>query len=138
MPTHQVNLDALIVREDFESSSAASLGVGPVFKVEDLQRDKLYFSVLRKPDFQRETNNWSAEMIVEFVRSFLDQELIPSIIIWHSKETEKVFIIDGSHRVSALIAWVNDDYGDGAISRGFYGDEIPEAQVKLHNQTQAL
>ena len=138
MPTHQVNLDALIVREDFESSSDAALGNEPVFKVEELERARLYFSVLRKPDFQRETNNWSSEMIVEFVRSFLDSELIPSIIMWHSKETGKVFIIDGAHRVSALIAWVNDDYGDGPISRDFVGHKVEAAVVKLHNQTKAL
>jgi hypothetical protein len=51
----------------------------PSFKLEELKADRLYFKVLRKPDFQRETTNWSPETIVEFVKSFLDGELIPSI-----------------------------------------------------------
>lgn len=140
MPTHLVNLDALIEREDFESSAeaAGTLGHEPLFKVEELQKGRLYFSVLRKPDFQRDTNNWSPDMIVDFVRSFLDSELIPSIILWHSKLTGKVFIVDGAHRISALIAWVNDDYGDGDISRQFFGHKVPQAQAKLHKVTQAL
>src|SRR5215216_7360147 len=141
MPTHLVNLDALIQREDFESSpdAAGTLGNEPLFKLEELERGKMFFAVLRKPDFQRDTNNWSPEMIVEFVKSFLDNELIPSIIIWHSKQTNKVFIIDGAHRVSALIAWVNDDYGDGFMSKAFFGTKgISTAQAKLAKQTRDL
>lgn len=141
MPTHLVNLDALIKREDFESSSDAVGGFGsdPLFKLEELQRGKMFFGVLRKPDFQRDTDNWSPEMIVEFVKSFLDNELIPSVIIWHSKRTNKIFIIDGAHRVSALIAWVNDDYGDGSISREFFGpNRISPAQAKLARETREL
>lgn len=139
MPTHLVNLDSLIKREDFEASEdGATVGNEPLFKLEELAKDKLYFSVLRKPDFQRQTDNWSPETIVEFIKSFLDNELIPSIIIWHSRETGKVFVIDGAHRVSALIAWVNDDYGDGVISRMAWNFKVPEAQVKLHRKTQEL
>jgi len=139
LATHKVNLDALIHRENFESSadSSASLGNEPLFKVEELEKGRLYFSVLRKPDFQRQTNNWTPEMIVDFVQSFLDDKLIPSIIIWHSKQTGKVFIVDGAHRISALIAWVNDDYGDGTISQELFGDISP-AQRKFHNATKLL
>lgn len=139
MPTHLVNLDSLIRREDFEvSADEATVGNEPLFKIEELAKDKLYFSVLRKPDFQRQTDNWSPEIIVDFIRSFLDGELIPSIIIWHSRQTGKVFIIDGAHRVSALIAWVNDDYGDGEISRKAWNYKVPPAQVKLHERTKEL
>jgi hypothetical protein len=138
MPTHKVNLDSLIKREDFESGGAESVGGSePIFKVEELARDRMYFGVLRKPDFQRPTNNWSPEMIVDLVKSWLDSNLVPALIIWHSKDTGKVFIVDGAHRLSALIAWVNDDYGDGDISRAFF-DDIPPAQRKLHNDTKQL
>ncbi len=137
--THQVNLDCLIQREDFESSAEGSIiGSEPLFKVEELQRDKLYFSVLRKPDFQRMTANWSPQMIVGFIRSFLDGDLIPSIIIWHSKKSGKVFVIDGAHRLSALVAWANDDYGDGEISRKAWNYDVPRAQADLHRKTKTL
>jgi hypothetical protein len=59
VPTHLVNLDALIQREDFETTAAdvaQSRRLAAELKVEDLERT--YFQILRKPDFQRETSNW--------------------------------------------------------------------------------
>ena len=100
--THLVNLDALIRREDFESGDAISGPGEPIFKLSELERTALYFSVLRKPDFQRDTMDWSPQMIVEFVKSFLDGEVIPALILWHSKTTGKVFTIDGAHRLILL------------------------------------
>lgn len=139
MATHRVNLDALIKRQDFETGVVSTIqGELPVFKLDELESRKTLFTLLRKPDFQRTTNNWTPEMIVEFVRTFLDKELIPAIIIWHSQQTEKVYLIDGAHRVSALIAWVNDDYGYGTISKQFFAEPIPDLQRKLHFQTKDL
>ncbi|HYB62107.1 MAG TPA: DUF262 domain-containing protein [Methylomirabilota bacterium] len=139
MPTHLTNLDALIRREDFEATEAnAAAGNPPIFKIEELEKGRLYFSVLRKPDFQRSTNNWSPQMVVDLVKSALDNELIPALIIWHSQQSGKVYVVDGAHRLSALIAWVNDDYGNGAISKEFFGTDISPAQVKFHNKTKEL
>ena len=59
-----------------------------------------------------------------FVASFLDNEVIPSLILW--KAPAYMFVIDGGHRLSALRAWMEDDYGDKAISLAFYGGEISE------------
>lgn len=139
MPTHRVNLDALIKRQDFETGVVSTvLGENPVFKLDELESRKTFFSLLRKPDFQRTTNNWSPEMIKEFVRTFLDKELFPALIIWHSQQTEKIYLIDGAHRLSALIAWVNDDYGYGSISKQFFGDGISTLQQKFHHETRDL
>jgi hypothetical protein len=139
MATHRVNLDALIKRQDFETGVVSTImGENPVFKLDELESRKTFFGLLRKPDFQRTTNNWSPEMIKEFVRTFLDKELIPALIIWHSQQTEKIYLIDGAHRLSALTAWVNDDYGFGSISKQFFGDGIPALQQKLHHETRDL
>jgi hypothetical protein len=54
MPTHLVNLDALIRREDFEASSD-SPGTGKpaeVIKLDELHKDRAFFRLLRKPDFR--------------------------------------------------------------------------------------
>jgi hypothetical protein len=93
-------------------------------------------SLLRKPDFQRETNHWTPAQIVTFLASFLDNELIPSLILW--KSSSYIFVIDGGHRLSVLRAWIEDDYGDGPISQAFYGGEISEAQKKIAKKTRAL
>ena len=47
-------------------------------------------------------------------------------------------MIDGSHRLSALSAWVNNDYGDGEISKQFYDGVIPDEQLKIAGETRKL
>ncbi|WP_305465013.1 DUF262 domain-containing protein [Photobacterium leiognathi] len=86
------------------------------------------FAGLRKPDFQRETNEWTPEKVKDLVASFLDGDLIPAIILWKFGDSF-TFVIDGGHRISALAAWVNNDYGDKAISLKYY-ESIPEHQLK--------
>lgn len=84
----------------------------------------------RKPDFQRETNEWDAERVCTLVECFVNGDLIPSIILWNTPKSY-TFVIDGSHRLSALAAWINDDYGDGNISKTFFGDFISEGQKEM-------
>jgi hypothetical protein len=55
--------------------------------------------------------------------------VIPSIILWRS--TNFVFVIDGAHRLSALCAWIQDDYGDGVASKAFYSDDISGEQKRV-------
>ncbi|MFJ1580500.1 HNH endonuclease family protein [Streptomyces sp. NPDC088147] len=142
MPTHMVNLDALIPREDFEalpSEQAAPTSVlSTTLKITDLTQDSLMYNVLRKPDFQRETANWTPEKVAELVRSFLAGDLIPSIILWRSPASGNIFVIDGAHRLSALAAWVQDDYGDKHTSIRFFDNSIPSEQKKAAEATRKL
>jgi hypothetical protein len=132
-----VNLDALIRREDFAVlGQEASSSLLQTIQIRDLEPDAFFFGAIRKPDFQRETNEWSPETICDFVSSFLAGDLIPSIILW--KSGGNLFVIDGSHRLSALIAWVQDDFGDGQASRQFYEHQIPAEQQKLADATRKL
>jgi len=135
----KVNLDALIPREDFEvKDGQKSSGKNTqTLSVNDFRENSLVFSALRKPDFQRETNEWDAEKICSLVESFLNEELIPAVILWRSAGSY-TFVIDGSHRISALASWVNDDYGDGPISKRFYEGRIPDEQVAIAEKTRAL
>src|SRR5690606_37769082 len=95
-----------------------------------------FYTVIRKPDFQRETNEWDPAKICDFVTSFLEGDLFPAIILWQSGSF--IFVIDGSHRLSALVAWVHDDYGDGVISREFFESVIPTDQLKAADDTRRL
>ncbi|HHF3133841.1 TPA: HNH endonuclease [Vibrio diabolicus] len=130
-----VNLDALISREDFEvietNSRASSFNQN--VSVKDLERGEFFYAGLRKPDFQRETSDWTDDQLCEFIQSFIDGDLIPAVILWNSGPYN--FVIDGAHRLGALIAWINDDYGDGAISKQFFNDEIDEEQRDIANKT---
>ena len=131
-----VNLDSLIKREDFEilNPEADNLTI-QVLQIRDLEETAFVYKTLRKPDFQRETNEWNTEKIVDFIESFLNGDLIPSIILWNANGIN--FVIDGAHRLSALISWVIDDYGDGIISSPYFDHEIPKEQRKVAEKTRA-
>ena len=133
-----VTLDAMIKREDFAVSGdqAGDPDAVKTLSVENLSSSGLISALLRKPDFQRETNHWTPEQLVSFLESFLDSELIPSIILWRSESY--VFAIDGGHRLSALRAWIEDDYGDGYVSRNFYSGEISDEQLRIARRTRTL
>jgi hypothetical protein len=126
-----VTLDAMIQRADFAVGSADAAGTEQIqtLSVESLSSHSMIVPMLRKPDFQRETNQWTPGQLVTFLKSYLDLELIPSVILWRSPAY--VFVIDGGHRLSALRAWIEDDYGDGAISRKYYGNEISDDQKRI-------
>lgn len=136
MATNTVTLDALIPREDFAVQSDPS-PAGPQDKigVQNL-KDTFFGNLLRKPDFQRETNHWTPTKVADLVRSFLDLDLIPAIILW--KSGHYYFVIDGAHRLSALMAWIEDDYGDRKKSLDFFGGTIPHEQKKIAERTRRL
>lgn len=134
-----VNLDALIPRDDFEVKDQ-NQGIGrsaTTLAITELKEKSFFFSAVRKPDFQRETNEWDSQKISGLIESFLDGDLIPAIILWRNAGSY-TFVIDGSHRLSALAAWVNDDYGDGPISTRFYESTIPDEQKNIAEETRTL
>ncbi|MCF2515865.1 HNH endonuclease [Sphingomonas sp. G124] len=138
MAFNTVNLDAMIMRSDFanDDSKAATQTSDNFEKIalKDLVGDGAWLpKLLRKPDFQRETTQWKPLQIAMLVESFLNGELIPAVILW--KSDTHVFVIDGGHRLSALLAWAQDDYGDGPRSLTFFKGEIPQAQRSLARKT---
>lgn len=131
----ETNLDALIPREDFEikdGNSNPSQNL-PAIQVRDLESGSFLYQTLRKPDFQRETSEWSPEKVCDLIQSFLEGDLIPAVIFWNSGGYN--FVIDGAHRLSAIIAWVTDDYGDGIISQSFFEYSISAEQLKVADET---
>ncbi len=135
----KVNLDAMIPREDFavkEVEGEFALNLFQDFPITHLYAESPVLKLLRKPDFQRETNHWTPEQMATFIASFLDNEVIPSLILW--KSPSYIFVIDGGHRLSALRAWIEDDYGDGALSGAFYKTEISDDQKRIAKRARKL
>jgi len=133
----RVNLDAMIQRADFATEDGEyTMDLFQNFNISNLESGSPVRGLLRKPDFQRETNHWNPSQITTFIASFLDNELIPSLILW--KSSSFIFVIDGGHRLSALRAWIEDDYGDGHLSQAFYGGEISDDQKRLAKRTRSL
>lgn len=123
-----VNLDALIPREDMAEASDPAGSKLDKIDIHHLD-DHFFVGALRKPDFQRETVHWSPEKVADLIRAFIDGDLIPAVILW--QRGKNVFVIDGAHRLGALIAWVQDDYGDQRRSLAYFGGQIPEEQRKI-------
>ena len=136
MATNGVNLDALIPREDFAAATVPFKG-NPTGTISmGLLADDFFVQSLRKPDFQRETASWTPSKIVDLIAAFLDGDLIPAVILWRSGHF--VFVIDGAHRLSAILAWIYDDYGDKSRSINHFQNQVPEEQQKLADQTRKL
>ena len=97
-----VNLDAMILREDFATSSdeAQSFEKTDKITLRELGPDGFIGKLLRKPDFQRETNHWNPDQVVALLKCFVNGDLIPSVILW--KSDRHFFVIDGGHRLSVL------------------------------------
>lgn len=134
-----VNLDAMIPREDFAlggPTSEQQIENVSTIAVRDFASGSLISPILRKPDFQRETNHWSPEQVASLLECFVNGDLIPSVILWRSPQY--LFVIDGGHRLSALRAWVQDDYGDGPISQAFFTYTISEDQKRAAKITREL
>ena len=125
-----VNLDAMITREDFAAEDLCmSSNIQTAVSINDLQGNYLT-SVIRKPDFQRETHDWTIDNVIKFIDSVVKGQFIPSLILWKNSGGF-IFVIDGAHRLSALLAWMKDDYGDGPISRSFFQGYISEEQKRV-------
>jgi hypothetical protein len=137
MAKNGVNLDALIPREDLSVGEGLITGDQGGPKVEMVHlRDKFWVAQLRKPEFQRETVQWSPAKIVALISAFLDRQLIPAVILWHAGQLN--FVVDGAHRISALLAWIYDDYGDGDRSKKLFGPIIPPEQLVLAGKARTL
>lgn len=136
MPSNTVALDAMIPREDFGIDS----GTRPANSLDRINvvhlEGHFFGSLLRKPDFQRETNQWTPKKVADLVKAFVDLDLIPAVILW--KSGQYYFVIDGSHRLSALMAWIYDDYGDRQRSIDYFGGRITEEQRKVALRTRKL
>lgn len=131
----KVNLDALIQREDFATKGAGERSNTQFPNISILAIDTgLILPLLRKPDFQRETSEWDKKNILELLRSLFEDDLIPSVILWQSESNHYV-VLDGAHRLSALIAWYLDDYGDRDKSQHFYDNDISPAQMEMADIT---
>lgn len=120
----RVHLDHLITRQSLRYSPSTSLAFDHIatsspspdhsIRFSDIRASDGWFSRLVKPDFQRATCAWTPEGCTDFLSSIIRRRIIPSIILWRNNETGFVYVLDGAHRLSALRAWMLDDWGDKA------------------------
>lgn len=100
---------AAFVSQDTDRRTRSAGSEDNAIRISDIEGE--WFTRVRKPDFQRETNAWSPEQCVEFLDSVIYGRIIPSIILWRNEVTGSVFVLDGAHRLSVVRAWMKDDWG---------------------------
>jgi len=133
------NLDAFLKREDFFSEPIKGKAQQEEFdEIGLIDLKDTFISMMRKPDFQRTTAAWDSRRITQFIKSFAEGDLIPGVIFWNSPTTGNILVIDGAHRISALLAWIHDDYGDRAISQAFLGYQQNREQADAAEQTRKM
>ncbi|MGI0133662.1 MAG: HNH endonuclease signature motif containing protein [Candidatus Micrarchaeaceae archaeon] len=137
MAKNFVNLDALIPREDFIIDEQPTQQASGTEKISIIHLEGAFFGPdLRKPEFQRETTNWTPKKVADLIQAFVDGDLIPAVILWRAGRF--IFVIDGAHRLGALLAWIQDDYGDRTKSLDYCGGVIPDEQRKVATRTRNL
>jgi hypothetical protein len=117
----KVYLDHLIPRENlrYQRPQQAFRDTGttkqPILTLRDFLVQSEYKAVYRKPDFQRSTFAWTPEDCVLLLESVVQSQVVPSIIMWRSPDNGFRYILDGGHRISVVIAWLQDDWGESQV-----------------------
>jgi hypothetical protein len=132
------NLDAFIPRDDFFAASPERSQYGEPIEFGMLDLEVNIGKLLRKPDFQRETAAWDPKRIAQFIKSFAEEELIPAVIFWSSPTTGNIYVVDGAHRLSALLAWLYDDYGDKKRSQEYFDFRPSLDQLEAADEARRL
>src|SRR3989440_3155960 len=88
---------------------------------------------LRKPEFQRATNGWDDDKILNLLKTLRENQVIPGVILWLNTKTGHIFVLDGAHRLSAIRAWITNDWGDTkeALDYGYVEDIETEAAERI-------
>lgn len=102
-------------------------------KLQELYGEESKTVYLRKPDFQRATWSWTPTECVDLLEALLDLRVVPSIIMWMSSENF-LYVLDGGHRISVLLAWIEDDWGD----RRAIKHQDPGTEEKINQAAQEV
>lgn len=126
---HHIPRDSLLYKRAATPDQERS-GDEAWLKIEHLgDGDASRAHLLRKPDFQRATWAWTPEDCASLLESVLTEQVVPSVIMWLSPESHW-YVLDGGHRVSVLLAWIKDDWGD-RLPPDAYKDASLEINAKL-------
>lgn len=128
---HHIRRDDLLYRRTLSAvdSSEGEVAYSPHIRIRDLFGDQSIEHDLRKPDFQRATWAWTADDCVDLLQSVLNEQVVPSVIMWLSPNENLQYVLDGGHRISVLLAWIRDDWGD-KLPSDQYNDPVLEHNIK--------
>ncbi|HDR6266614.1 DUF262 domain-containing protein [Bacillus cereus group sp. Bce039] len=115
---NSVNLDFLIEKEEVGIEDRSSIKINEknndLISLNNLLSGSAFLSSIRKPIYQRKIS-WGMSTIMKYLEGVIEGDTVVIVNVLKLND-DKVLIIDGAHRLSTLIGWVNDDYGDGTLS----------------------
>ena len=109
----------------------------PRLQLSELFGEDAKNDLLRKPDFQRATSAWTPEECVSLLVSVLTEQVIPSIIMWRSPENHW-YVLDGGHRLSVVLAWLQDDWGENLASEEYMDEELEKSYKQAAKEVKRL
>jgi hypothetical protein len=139
---HHIKRESLRYQRPDDKIQARTEEKAPTLRLVDLTRpDDPYVLTryLRKPDFQRATWSWTPEDCVNLLESIINYQVVPSIIMWTSPVNNLTYILDGAHRISVFVAWLNDDWGEDQannIADPRQADSVRDAAKKVREEMQ--
>ena len=113
----------------YSSQKIPWLPLADLFPTELPGQEPSFASQLRKPDFQRSTHSWTPQDCVMLIQSMVEGLVVPSIVMWTSSLSTYRYILDGAHRVSVVMAWLTNDWGDNEAAKVAETEE-EEDQIK--------
>lgn len=120
---HHISRDDFLYKHSHEKVPRDVSQYSSVLRLKDLYGEKSMNNVLCKPDFQRVTWAWTPRECVSLLDSVVNEQIIPSIIMWLSPEG-RWYVLDGGHRISAVLAWLEDDWGDHYAEKYIVDQEL--------------
>lgn len=83
-------------------------------KIKDLENSQI-IEQLYKADNQRSTEYWRLEEIVEFMQECMSNPNTWLTVLYWMDENGNIYVIDGGHRVSLLVAWIKRYFADEQV-----------------------
>lgn len=133
---HHISRDSLFYKRPMIAGSETG-SARHFLSIKQLYGDQSESYLLRKPDFQRATWSWTPEDCVELLEAVLNEQVVPSVIMWLDKDGTK-FVLDGGHRISVLLAWIKDDWGDRLAADRFKDDTLEAASKHAARRVREL
>ena len=136
---HHIKRENLLYRRTISqpSLSESRPQQPPYLTIRDLNGKTSKARRLRKPNFQRATWAWSPEECVELLESVLYEQVVPSVIMWLSPDNFQ-YVLDGGHRISVLLAWIEDNWGDKLLEDEYKDTTVQENIRKAAQRVREL
>jgi len=115
---HHIKRENLRYKRPVQEITLGDESQQPTLRLIDLIRTDIHYiftKYLRKPDFQRATWSWTPEDCVSLLESVTNYQVVPSVILWKSPDNDLYYILDGGHRISVVLAWMKDDWGESQL-----------------------